>query len=269
VRDSTDEDPALQVQSIHSRARLWARGTPEIEKARGTQVESYVVGDVSFEGKECAMFDRQRLLREVNNRIAEIGGEERLDKLDFFCECGSEDCVASVEISVEDYAQTAEASFILADGHDRHKKTWLTRDSIRRVHSTVDVTTPAAALRKPSGFWPATRSNDRRAGRSPLRITNDPPSAEGRRPRRRFRSPSWEASDPSAQVHVRRLPTRGSNPLSAVRGPAATLCKQRRSVETQRQGMGNSSLYGRTSQKEEGWDSSRSTSSSVIRRSRR
>lgn len=64
------------------------------------------------------MFDRQRLLREVNNRIAEIGGEERLDKLDFFCECGSEDCVAGVEISVEDYAQTAEASFILADGHD-------------------------------------------------------------------------------------------------------------------------------------------------------
>lgn len=54
----------------------------------------------------------------MNNRIAEIGGEERLDKLDFFCECGSEDCVASVEISVEDYAQTAEASFILADGHD-------------------------------------------------------------------------------------------------------------------------------------------------------
>jgi len=64
------------------------------------------------------MFDRQRLLREVNDRVADVGREEHLDNLDFLCECGREDCFASLTMSLAEYTRTAEAGFILAEGHD-------------------------------------------------------------------------------------------------------------------------------------------------------
>jgi hypothetical protein len=63
------------------------------------------------------MFDRQRLLREVNNRIAEVGTEERPERAEFLCECGGDGCIATVTVPMEHYVQTAEAGFILAEGH--------------------------------------------------------------------------------------------------------------------------------------------------------
>jgi hypothetical protein len=43
-----------------------------------------------IEGVGAAMFERQRLFREVNNRIAQVSGDERLESLVFLCECGDE-----------------------------------------------------------------------------------------------------------------------------------------------------------------------------------
>ena len=64
------------------------------------------------------MFERQRLFREVNNRIAQVGRDERLDSLVFLCECGDERCIASVTLSLEDYGQSSKAGFVLATDHD-------------------------------------------------------------------------------------------------------------------------------------------------------
>jgi hypothetical protein len=61
---------------------------------------------------------RERLLREVNDRIAEaarIFGAER--PVVFMCECGSRACMGSVELTLDEFASRGEHGPIVAVGH--------------------------------------------------------------------------------------------------------------------------------------------------------
>jgi hypothetical protein len=63
---------------------------------------------------------RSELLREVNERIREVGrnGDFAMSGLEFVCECGGGDCVAMVELTVEEYeGLRLGPGFVLAAGH--------------------------------------------------------------------------------------------------------------------------------------------------------
>ena len=63
---------------------------------------------------------RSELLREVNERIREVGrnGDGPVSGLEFVCECGGGDCVAMVELTVGEYDGIRRgSSFVLAVGH--------------------------------------------------------------------------------------------------------------------------------------------------------
>ncbi|HUC35323.1 MAG TPA: hypothetical protein VMR48_06475 [Gaiellaceae bacterium] len=61
---------------------------------------------------------RSELLREVNNRIREVGREGDLPNLEFVCECGNGGCVDVVELSAGDYDRIRKTSgLVLAAGH--------------------------------------------------------------------------------------------------------------------------------------------------------
>jgi hypothetical protein len=65
---------------------------------------------------------RSELLREVNNRVREVGreGAESVSGLEFVCECGDGECVAMVDLTVEEYDGIRLGSgFVLAVGHAR------------------------------------------------------------------------------------------------------------------------------------------------------
>jgi hypothetical protein len=65
---------------------------------------------------------RSELLREVNDRIREVGreGTESTKGLEFVCECGGAGCIGMVEISTDDYdAIRLGTGFVLAPGHAR------------------------------------------------------------------------------------------------------------------------------------------------------
>jgi hypothetical protein len=65
---------------------------------------------------------RSELLREVNDRIREVGreGTESINGLEFVCECGDGDCVALVKLTVTDYdGIRGETGFVLALDHAR------------------------------------------------------------------------------------------------------------------------------------------------------
>ena len=62
---------------------------------------------------------RQRVFREVNDRIAEITVNQEESKGGFLCECGQADCHAKIAVSLADYqALRSEGDFfIAAPGH--------------------------------------------------------------------------------------------------------------------------------------------------------
>ena len=65
---------------------------------------------------------RSELLREVNNRIREIGreGAESVTGLEFVCECGGGECVAMVGLTAEEYdGIRLGRGVVLAVGHTR------------------------------------------------------------------------------------------------------------------------------------------------------
>lgn len=65
---------------------------------------------------------RSELLREVNERIREVGrnGDGPVSDLEFVCECGGGDCVAMVELTAGEYDGIRLGSdLVLADGHAR------------------------------------------------------------------------------------------------------------------------------------------------------
>ena len=46
---------------------------------------------------------RRGLLREVNDRIAEIAAGFERAELPFVCECGSQDCIRAIDLSLREY----------------------------------------------------------------------------------------------------------------------------------------------------------------------
>jgi hypothetical protein len=63
---------------------------------------------------------RSELLREVNERIREVGrnGDGPVSGLEFVCECGGGDCVEMVELTTGEYDGIRLGSdLVLADGH--------------------------------------------------------------------------------------------------------------------------------------------------------
>ena len=74
--------------------------------------------------RETRSAKNEALLREVNDRIEEVG--ERLtvvpadDKLDFRCECGQPDCEAFVSLTVSQYEHVRSNNdrFAVVPGHD-------------------------------------------------------------------------------------------------------------------------------------------------------
>jgi hypothetical protein len=59
----------------------------------------------------------QRLLREVNQRIAEITAGHQEDE--FLCECGRDDCHATLDLELSEYNNLREQDgfFLVAPGH--------------------------------------------------------------------------------------------------------------------------------------------------------
>jgi hypothetical protein len=65
---------------------------------------------------------RSELLREVNERIREVGreGDRWPEGLEFMCECGNGGCEAMVELSANAYdGIRQEEGLVLAAGHSR------------------------------------------------------------------------------------------------------------------------------------------------------
>jgi hypothetical protein len=77
-----------------------------------------------MDARETRSAKNEALLREVNDRIEEVG--ERLnvlpgdEKLDFRCECGREDCDSFVGLTVSEYEQVRSNNdrFAVVPGHE-------------------------------------------------------------------------------------------------------------------------------------------------------
>jgi hypothetical protein len=63
----------------------------------------------------------QRLLREVNDRIAELAKWNEARVRLFVCECSDRSCADAVEMSAAEYARirAGESSFVVFPGHER------------------------------------------------------------------------------------------------------------------------------------------------------
>jgi hypothetical protein len=61
----------------------------------------------------------QHLLAEVNQRIARVTGERDERTSAFLCECGQEDCNATVAVDLEEYGRlrAQDDLFLVASGH--------------------------------------------------------------------------------------------------------------------------------------------------------
>jgi hypothetical protein len=61
--------------------------------------------------------------RALNERLQEQGGswQGREGELSLVCECGDEDCVAGIELTVREYeaVRAVETQFVLIRGHER------------------------------------------------------------------------------------------------------------------------------------------------------
>lgn len=63
----------------------------------------------------------QRLLREVNDRIAELAGWNETGVSLFLCECSGRECADALEISAAEYARirTDTSYFVVLPGHEQ------------------------------------------------------------------------------------------------------------------------------------------------------
>jgi hypothetical protein len=60
----------------------------------------------------------QRVMRDVNERIADISRHQQADESEFLCECGREDCLTTIQVNLSDYEDARGRNcFILATGH--------------------------------------------------------------------------------------------------------------------------------------------------------
>jgi hypothetical protein len=60
---------------------------------------------------------REDLLREVNERMAEVGSLDGDLPLDFICECSDESCVEKVTMTVLEFTEATRRGQVLAPGH--------------------------------------------------------------------------------------------------------------------------------------------------------
>lgn len=54
--------------------------------------------------------------REVNDRVAQLRVDAERDELDFLCECGAKDCVATLKLTPNGYAELRQLGPILKPG---------------------------------------------------------------------------------------------------------------------------------------------------------
>jgi hypothetical protein len=58
------------------------------------------------------------VVREVNDCVAQLDWvDSETDTLDFLCECGAADCVGTVKLTPNEYADLRQRGPILMDGH--------------------------------------------------------------------------------------------------------------------------------------------------------
>ena len=57
-------------------------------------------------------------VREINERIARMDwADAGRDSFDFLCECGASDCVATVPLTLDNYASLARRGPVVREGH--------------------------------------------------------------------------------------------------------------------------------------------------------
>ena len=77
-----------------------------------------------MDGRDARSAKNEALLREVNDRIEEVGEHLRVrpahDRLDFRCECGQQDCDALVSLTVAEYQHVRADNdrFAVLPGHE-------------------------------------------------------------------------------------------------------------------------------------------------------
>jgi hypothetical protein len=64
-----------------------------------------------------AFGQQQSLVRQVNDRIAEVAGELGADEVDFLCECSAPGCLECVSLTVAEYAAIRALGPTLAMAH--------------------------------------------------------------------------------------------------------------------------------------------------------
>jgi hypothetical protein len=78
-------------------------------------------------GRDAQVASNEGLLRDVNDRIEEVmerfgNGEARPEdeEADFLCECGTQDCIESVRMSIREYEELRreENHFVVFRGHE-------------------------------------------------------------------------------------------------------------------------------------------------------
>jgi hypothetical protein len=77
---------------------------------------------VGLGGRKRAMIqDKQRLTREVNDRIYEVLIKDGSEDGDFLCECGDGDCTEAIQLTLREYAalRARQDGAVLARLHGR------------------------------------------------------------------------------------------------------------------------------------------------------
>jgi hypothetical protein len=98
-------------------------------------------------GRDARVASNEGLLREVNDRIEEVmerfgNGEARPEdeETDFLCECGTEDCVESVRMSIREYEDVRrdEDHFVVSgDTKTPTSRTWSRQAAATRSSASI------------------------------------------------------------------------------------------------------------------------------------
>ena len=76
-----------------------------------------------MQARERQVAENEVRFRALNERLSEQAGtwEGREGELSLVCECGDEDCVTAIELSVPQYeaVRAVETQFVLVRGHER------------------------------------------------------------------------------------------------------------------------------------------------------
>lgn len=72
--------------------------------------------------REARLARNEALFRGVNERVREVRGDpgDPLERIRFVCECGREDCVEEVELTVVEYeaVRSVASQFVVKPGHE-------------------------------------------------------------------------------------------------------------------------------------------------------